>query len=232
MLTRTEALLASADYRPLLKRLEKFVEDESGSPLRPVDRVVLEHTIVGVIAVYHGTRFLADLASRITLHELRKPLARVLEILRHEANYDDIFVALGAPAMLALSPDQPAVDRAVARYENLLDYLDAIARAVPPPPAKRDPGRQPAKDLHALVERLAEYWERATGRPFKQDWHRESKGAPPKPATAATAFVYEVVKFIDASRLGALPKMTEGIVKKRRAARRAATSAKPPSLRE
>jgi hypothetical protein len=224
VLTRTEALLASADYRPVLKRLEKTVEDERGSPLRPVDRVVLEQTIVRVIAVYDGTRFLADLASFITLHELREPLARVLEILRHEANYDDIFVALGAPAMLALSPDQPAVDRAVARYENLLDYIDAIARSVPPPPAKRPRGPQPAKDLRALVDRLAEYWERTTGHQFKQDWHRESSGGLPKPETAATEFVYEVVKFIDASRLGALPKMTEDIVKERRKKRRAATS--------
>jgi hypothetical protein len=218
--TRTEALLASAEYKPLLKRLREIIEKAKGSPFLPIDKTVLEGTVVRVVAVYDGTQYLADLASRSTFHDIREPLARVVEILKHEANRDDVVVALGAPVMLALSPDQPAVDRAVARYENLLDCLDAIDRAVPPPPAKHPRGPQPAKDLRALVERLAEYWERATGRPFRQDWHR-SKGAPPQPETAATEFVYEVVKFIDASRLRKLPKITESIVtelKKRRAA--------------
>jgi hypothetical protein len=209
--------LASADYQPLLKRLEKSVETETQKTFRPVDRVVLENIIVGAIAIYDGTQFLANLASRFTLHEIVAPLAQVIKILKHEANYDAIFVALGAPAMLALSPDQGAVDRAVARYENLLDDLDEIARAVPPPPAKRGRGKPPAKDLRALVESLADYWERVTRRRFTQNWHKESSG-PWKPTTNATAFVYDVVKFIDSKRLGALKEMTEDIVKKRRAA--------------
>jgi len=215
-------LLESADYRPLLKRLENIVVSETKKSFRPVDRAVLENIIIRVIAVYDGTQFSADMASRSTLHEIREPLARVIGILKHVANCDDIFVALGAPAMLACSPDQRAVDRAVARYENLLDALDEIARAVPPPPAKRRPGRQPAKDLRALVDRLADYWERATRRPFKQNWHKESSDGPWQPTTNATVFVYDAVKFIDSKRLGSLKEMTENIVEKRRAA----TSAK------
>jgi len=216
--TRTDALLASAEFEPLLRRLEIILDTERACPLTVIDRAVLEQTIITAIAVYDGTQFLAELASRSTLHQIREPLARVVEILKHEANYDDIFVALGAPVMLALSPNQRAVDQAIERYENTLDALDDIARALPPTPAKRGPGRQPAKDLRALVEYLADYWKQVVGRPFKQDWHRESSIGPKKPTTNAAAFVYEVVKFTDASRLGAVPKMTESIVKNRRAA--------------
>jgi hypothetical protein len=220
--TRAEKLLASADYRPLLKRLEKIVENATQKPFRRIDRAALKNIIAEVFLVYDGTQFLADLASRVTLHEIKEPLAQVIKILKHEANYDAIFVALGAPTMLAMSPDQRAVDRAVARYETLLDNLEQIARAAPPPPTKRGRGKPPARDLRVLVQSLADYWERATRRPLKQNWHRESSGLW-KPTTNGTMFVYDAVKFIDSKRLGALKEITEDIVTKRR---RAVTSTK------
>jgi hypothetical protein len=211
--TRTEALLAGADFEPLLDSLEKHVAAAATRSFGPVDRQVLRSIIVEAAMMYEGTRYFADEASRCTLHELAEPLARVIQLLEHDANRDDVFVALGAPAALALSPDQRAVEEAVARYEILLRDLDKIARAVPQPPAKPGPGK-PSRtmDLHALVERLADYWERATGQRFTQHW---LKGAP---LTPATEFVHAVVRFIDAERLGALPKVTERIVTKRRAA--------------
>jgi hypothetical protein len=204
--------LASADYKPLLQGLEKIVKTQTNKTFRPVDRELMEFTIRSAIMLYDGLNFSADLAARSTLHDLAVPLARVIDILEHEANYDNIFVALGAPAMLAMSPDQRAVKQAIARYENLLDDLHKLARGVPPPPAKRGKGK-PAKanDLLAVVDVLAPYWERATGKRFTQDWH---KGAP---VTPATQFVHAVVCFIDPKRLPGLPKVTERIVAERRA---------------
>ena len=153
-----------------------------------------------------------------TFHALGEPIAQVIELLKLDANYYNALVAFGAPATTALSPDQTAVSRAVERYETLLRDLDDIARAVPPPPAKRRRGKpSKTKDLRVLVECLADFWERATGQPFTQAWYKESSGQR-KPTTYSAAFVEDVVKFVDLKRLGELPKVTEKIVAERRAA--------------
>ena len=72
---------------------------------------------------YSGTKFLLEKASRLTLHELRGPIIRVIEILGQEANADDVLIALGAPVMLGVRPDQKAVSQAIARDERLLQDL-------------------------------------------------------------------------------------------------------------
>jgi len=209
MSARSQALNVRGDYKPLLKKLEDIVENETK---RSLDRQVMELTVRGAIALYDGLRFSADLASRSTLHELAAPLARVIAILKHEANCDSILVALGAPDTLAMSQDQTAVRLALTRYENLLDDLNKIASRLPPPPAKRGKGKPTkANDLLALVDKLAPYWERATGKRFTQGWH---KGTPVSPAAQ---FVYAVVGFVDPRRLPELPKVTERIVTERRA---------------
>jgi len=120
---------------------------------------------------------------------------------------------LGAAVTLAPSPDRAAIDQASERYEALLGDLDAIARALPPPPARRGKGR-PSKteDLFALADRLATYWEQMTGQPFKQAWHNG------EPTTLAALFVFDVVKFIDPKLVVKLPKVTEKVVANRRAA--------------
>ncbi len=208
-----EALSASANLEPLLDRLETLITaTAAGKSFRPVDRQVLMSIVVEAALIYDGTRYLADEASRCTFHELGEPLARVIESLKHDANRDSVFVALGAPATLALSPDQRAVEEAVARYDVLLGDLDKIARAVPEPPAKRGPGRPARKDLLALVAHLANYWERATGECITQLWSKD------EPISSAAQFIHAVVLFIDPQGLRSVPEMMEQIIKARRAA--------------
>jgi hypothetical protein len=98
----SEAPFAQADYRPLLRRLEKMVEAAAKRPLGPIDREVLAMRLSGAICGYHGAQFLADQASRFTLHEIAAPLATVIETLEHEENIDEVLIALGAPVSLAL----------------------------------------------------------------------------------------------------------------------------------
>jgi hypothetical protein len=63
-----------------------------------------------------------------------------------------------------------------------------------------------------FVERLAAYWEFATGLKFTQSWHNRV------PQTSGTEFIYAVLEFIDPHSLRHLPKMTEKVVQERRAA--------------
>jgi hypothetical protein len=164
---------------------------------------------------YDGCRFLADVASKRTLHELPELAARVREPLTDDANYGDALVALGAPFMLALSPDQAAVERAMEGLENIVHGLDTIAHAAPPPPTKHGRGRAPpTKDLRYLAGLLATNWESQTGHPFKQYWVEG------KPWNAATKFVHDVVQFIAPERLSQLPEVTERLVADWRAGQR------------
>jgi hypothetical protein len=200
------------------KGVKKHVATDAAKIFGTKDRELLSTVIFEACMVYDGTQQWADEVSRITFHALGEPITQVIKLLKLDANYYSALVALGAPANTALSPDQTAVSRAVERYETLLRDLDDIARAVPPPPAKRPRGKpSKTKDLRVLVECLAKFWESATGQPFTQAWHKESSGQR-KPTTNSAAFVEDVVKFVDLKRLGELPKVTERIVAERRAA--------------
>jgi hypothetical protein len=219
--SRIAAIMASANFVPLIDRLRHYVAAERGEADFLVDPegLVLSDIVLRAGMVYEGVQLSDDAASKSTFHELAAPpLASVMEWLRDDANYSDVLVALGAPAMLALSPDQAAVSRAGERHEALLHALDDIARAVPPPPAKRDRGRPSnPKDLRFMVGWLADRWEAHTGHPPTQSW-REGK---PVPGEARFAwFVYDVVEFIDPERLGELLKVTAKIVTDWRAGQR------------
>lgn len=206
MNTRTEALLVSAELEPLLDRLVGYLGTGTEKADFLIDREMLSSVVCMASLVYDGVRYLADAASKSTFHEFREPLARVIDILKCDANQDDIFIALGAPAMLAMSPDQTAMSRAVERYEAVLRALDDIARAVPPP-LKHDRGRPPmTRDLRAMVELLVGRWEAWTGNPVKQIGHKKEA-----PSTPAKKFVYDVVEFIDPARLGELPGVLEKV---------------------
>ena len=105
------------------------------------------------------------------------------------------------------------IDIAEKEYEALLEGLRKIARSINPP-AKRSRGRPSRYDLRMFVERLADYWEYATGLEFTQFWH---DGVP---QTDGTQFVYAVLEFVDPGSLPHLPNMTEVVVKERRAAQK------------
>lgn len=161
-----------------------------------VDRAVLPAIVEEASWQYDNMRFSGIFPS--TLHELKAPLARVIEILKR--NHYRLFGVLAGKR-----------GRAEKRYKAILDGLEDIARAVPPPPRKRGKGRPPKTgDLRALVECLVKHWEALTGHPLKQNWHKGS------PLTPSTMFIHDVVEFIDHERLGELPGVTKKIVSERR----------------
>jgi hypothetical protein len=163
------------------------------------------------IAQYHSAEFMDEKAYPSDLHEIPRPLARVIELLSHKGNYAAVLVALGAPSSFPVNPNTRELVFAGEAYKGLLHNLKSIAAAVPQPARSR--GRRPnPRNLYASVHVLVECWEALTKKPFKQDWHRA------RPTTAAAAFVFNVVKLIDAARLGELPKITERIVSERRGA--------------
>ena len=171
------------------------------------------------MSIYERRLHLSDRASGFNLHEIASPLAVVIQTLANWSNREEVIIALGAPETWRISPhqlstgDPSLIDRAYERYETLMHDLREIARNVPASPPRRGRGRPPKSgDLYAVVDILAEYWERTTGEAFKQDWERG------EPLTPATEFVHAVVAFLDPPRLEALPKVTERIVTERRAA--------------
>jgi hypothetical protein len=205
MITNVEELLTSKGFDSLLARLEEIVVAETGTTSEPLDREKLKASIVNACISYWGIGHLTDQISRYTLHHLDVPLARVIEILRNNANIPDVLMALGAPAMR--NSDQQAAHRAIARYEILIRELGQLARAVPSPPAKRGKGRPPtAVEFRALVEQLASYWKYWTGNDLTQHWHGG------EPLTAGAQFIWEVVRFVNPERAHALPKVTEKVV--------------------
>jgi hypothetical protein len=228
MHARIEALKKSAEFEPLLARLEKEVATEAAKNGKngPTDRWALESTIIKASLMYDGVRYSVGEVSP-TFHELALHARAIVEKLKDDANRHDVLVALGAPAIddwaeqahfNALFPDvaririaeeEEARERAKARHKAMLHYLDMIARAVPPPPAKSR-GRPARKDLRVLVECLADYWVRATGKRITQNWHNG------EPLTRFTQFLRAAAHFIDPQCIIALPKMAELIVKERR----------------
>jgi hypothetical protein len=177
------------------------------------DRVQLAAIINEALSA-RGSQNWADTVSKSTLHEIARPLADVIKLLDTPRNWD---IAINA---LADDHTWGAFEQAELQYIDLLRDLRKISCAVPPRP-KRGTGRPPkTKDLYALVDRLATYWEKETGQQFKQSWHKERTGESKgqrRPTTNAAAFIYDVVQLVDPLHGGALPKVTERIVAERRA---------------
>jgi hypothetical protein len=196
-------------------RAIEIMEKAAKRPLNPTKREGLASHIKIAILAYDGNQFMAQQRSKFTLHEIASPLAKVIGILEHRENIDEVLIALGAPALLMVSPDRESVDRAIAKHEILLHLLHKIADNLPPAPAKRR-GRPKAHDLHQLVNSLADVWGDFTGQKFSQRWHKE-KGKW-MPISAAAQFVHAVISVVDPKRLLSVPEVTEQIVKRRREA--------------
>jgi hypothetical protein len=218
---RIKSLLASSEYQLLLRRLANIIERETEKPFRPADLRTLDSVISTVAGTYICNLVLSDWLTRLTLRELREPLVRVIELLEQDANRELIGPFLiSRIEMRSIKQPGKSVDDfarnfrelATTRYEALLRNLHELACKLPRPPEKPGRGR-PAKaeNLEILVRALAQYWEEATGKPFKQHWH---KGAP---VSSAVCFAHEVTRFVDGTRLRSLPKVTERIVSERRA---------------
>jgi hypothetical protein len=206
-------------FEKLLDRLSRIIEAGAKKNLSGGGRERLAAKINEVGTIYDGTRYWTAEHSRPglnpNLHEIREPLGRVIELLEHEGNWHAVLAALGAAETKA------TVERAVERHDDLLRDLRKIATAVPEAPPPRGRGKPPVtKDLRALGDELASFWERETRGRFKQSWMNVNGKKQPYTDKSGTAFVYEAVKFIDPKRLGELPEVTEKIVRDRRARER------------
>jgi hypothetical protein len=172
-----------------------------------------------------------EVVGRCTLHKIAPELARVLKELDRPRHWDIAIAALNDGNWF----------EAELRFGAWLRDLRKIIAAVPPAP-RRGRGKPPkTKNLHALVDRLATFWEQETDEPFRQSWHKDKSGEsdwhlnpttkrpekkwPLKPATESAAFVHDVVTLVSPRLLRLLPKVTEKVVSERRK-RRVATSAK------
>lgn len=212
------------EFEELLKELEGYLVAgaKDGSP----DLSGLRDEIKFVACWYYVEKFLPEELKRINLHEVGEPLARVIDILKNDANDGLIFDAL------ARSPERHTIDQAVERRNSLLRDLEKIRTAASKAasPSKRAPHRPARIDLRLLVGDLANYWLLTTGAEFTQDWQKGN------PLTLSAQFVYAIVEFIDPKSRPALPGVTEWVVAERRkgkvmgwfgdVGRRAATSEK------
>jgi hypothetical protein len=134
-----------------------------------------------------------------TLHELREPLLRIVELLDTDGNRHTIFQALGGG------------ERSVDRHEELLRDLFRILTILPSsPPARGKRGKPPRQNFHELVTELIAIWEAETNTEFAPYFVEA------KPRNRATFFVYKIVEYIDAKRVGSVRKVAEKVVKQRR----------------
>ena len=218
-IARAGALVQEARLNPLIDKLEGYLK-KCGT--ETVDRSLLRMIIVEGVGLYRARRYIAEkpIDALHRLAEFREPLRRMIEILKGKHDISDFFVVLGAPPNLALSLDEQALRTVLRRYEDGLDFLDALYRALPPPPPPLPPHRPATTgDLQKLVDLLADYWERATGARFTQKWHRTDDGKL-QAATSGAAFVHEVVCYVAPDALPSLPGAAEAAARRLRGSRK------------
>ncbi len=207
--SRTDELLASADYQPLLQNLKKIVEAGAQRKLFPGQHQGLEEIIRIVADLYYvvppGVAKYLSFITRIA--EIGAPLTRVIEILEDERCRDWVLLCLEGRGLQRLNRQEVP-----ARYEGLLVDLHKIACRVPPPRiAKRGRGKpKKSDDLEKIVELLGLYWKETTGKPMTRNWHRR------EPINPAMMFVHAVIGFIDAKRLDELPTVTRTVAEAKR----------------
>jgi hypothetical protein len=222
------------------KRLDRFLDQirkhfAATKAAKSFDRKRLAAIITEALDA-RGPQHWADTISRCNLHKIAKPLGKVIKLLDRPQNWDI--------AIKALNDDGTwggGFLQAEKRYSVLLRDLRKISSDVPPVPKRKRRRPIKTKDLYALVDRIATYWEEETGKPFSQSWHRDKSEEstwqlnpitklperkwPLIPINDAARFVYDVVKLVNPLHLYLLPKVTEKIVAERRK-RRAVTSRK------
>ena len=192
------------EFEQLLKEVESYLiaATKHGLP----DLLGLRDEIKYVACWYYADAWIAEESKRINLHEVREPVARIVDILKNDANHGLIYRALAGNADGSVD-----LDYATKRCASLVADLEKIATAATNfEPPREPPYRPPRVDLRLLVGYLANYWVCTTDAQFTQNWH---KG---EPLTPSAQFVYAIVKFLNSESLSALPSITEWIVRERR----------------
>jgi hypothetical protein len=199
--------LTSDDFKRLLRELEELIAHETvvGARRRdPPDN--LSYVITTVVGIYLGSQALQYLAPGSVQNKLGRSLARLLEIFADKETGFALFMALSYPAVMRAWLSDEDFEQGAQRHERFVETLHLLKRDLPCSPGKPSKTR----DLRAAVEHLVEFWMRATGKPFTQDWHRGC------PLTPGTTLVYKVIEFIDPERLKELPTVTKRIVQEHR----------------
>jgi hypothetical protein len=166
-----------------------------------------------VIFFYRFAKAAAEERSKSTLGEIDRPISEVIAKLQQSDNIPDILFALGPLAKIEFDPDDEFLQRAVARYENLLRDLRNIKDMVLPPPETQK-GKPKAHNLYSMVDRVAHIWERFTGKEFKQLWKNG------EPISIPAQFVHAIVKVADPNCLKKLPSVAARTVTNRNSRKR------------
>lgn len=197
-----------SEFGELLQKLSGYIVKATGKEFTGSEQ--LRDAVQDAIQWYEIDRDIASGLYTNSLHDIEKPLAQVIEQLHSNRNQGFLLTALGD-----YDSETGYVAKGFADIENeyqiLLAGLHKIARAIKPPD-KHPVGRPSRNHLRMFVERLAEYWEHVTGINFKQYWQDL------EPLTNETLFVKSVLEFVDPAAVPHLPKMTEAVVRDRRAA--------------
>ena len=184
-----------AAFETLLKELVEIIR-RSGKKLNEEESRRLNEGMDSALRFYGFLR----LSKPFDLHQIAKPLARVIKELKRE-EYEPMLIRTLEPPIW-VGPGARRVTDLITDLEKLLEIHGA------PQQLKR--ARPENLDLHRFVHHLAHVWQFVTGRPFTQEWHGR------EPLSPGAQFVHAVVSYIDDASLAATPKMTERVVAERR----------------
>jgi hypothetical protein len=183
----------------------EIVQKAAAQSFSPTEREGLVRRLSYEKPTYNLRQAMVYYERKVTIHDIAEPLAKIIEVLENDVDSYAAFAALSEPPYRMASP--------AAEREMLLQLLRKLRDNLPSAPAKRSRGKPPAgDDLYRLVERLADIWERYTGKEFTRLWHEG------EPLSEAMRFTCAVVKVIDKDRLDELPTVTKNVCRKRRQA--------------
>jgi hypothetical protein len=183
-------------------RLEALIEEETGRPLSPAEQEDLDETLRhDLFNLYQGGRkprqaiigepnIRALVRRRGRRANRRSLLDEVIDLLERDANLGVVLQALGGSDQSGDRHHRGPNDKSRARYEALINDLQAIRMAASKPLPNRG-ARRPGGPAHAAAWRLISCWERITGKPFAADWRAG------EPLTHGTKFLTEAFKVLD-----------------------------------
>jgi hypothetical protein len=137
----------------------------------------LRDEIKYVACWYYAEAWIAEESGkRINLHEVREPVAHIVDALKNDANDGLIYGVLAGNTDGSID-----LDCAIKRRASLIADLEKIATAATNfEPPQKSPYRPPRVDLRLLVGHLANYWVCTTDAQFTQNWHKGEPLTPPR----------------------------------------------------